>query len=1240
MEMSLVGRVAGRREAVSTKKQVHVADGRRLSFGSHGENRGARASPQRVVCASPEFSGRHVNASSECVAVDVGGPCRSHHCSIQDSEASQGSLAMAGEFTTMPVASDSDASTGTLCSSGLSNGLASVSSTAGGCYPQAAGGTDARGVAVTAPCRASVPPMAFNHAAPRHIVNGNQNVPIIEARTPEAEFREFASIGPSDTERPIGTTTPPSSWHSCATPPRAVTPKGSASQRRATSPTQLSTNVQRKTSPCSTPRTSTRPSFQPEEPTSKGDVMLCVRLRPTRDEDVCVSVENGPAIRFRPSCVTPSNPCDSFYWCDHAFRPDDGQEHVYAQAVSPIMQAVLRGYNGAVIAYGQTGSGKTHTMIGSRTGPGQGVAPRVVADIFAAVARRTQWKVSVSVMEIYNERVRDLLAPGPGVTVVDVHEIRKDDQGTTGFRCPDAILLEVQTPQEALDALTEGVRRRETARTDMNHHSSRSHLIFTLCISQRDHEVGATLTSRLHLVDLAGSERLKRSMEASPRHSVHTVGSDSPRTGSISAQTRRASGSSIGTRSPRDQRREACEINKSLSQLALVIQRLTTAGALSYVPYRDSMLTRLLAESFGGSSKTCLIISCSPLPENREETRCSLEFGKRAKLVKNQAQINLTVETEPSPVVRAWLAKEIASFQSERSRAQSQREVLIEENTALKLRLSHTEELLQKTETQALVQQELRSSETREVEEETAAMRGKLCEAVASSMEKQAECMSEIAQLKEANRVLRGQLHEETSQLVRLADIRSAEIESAAEESVKLHRHWESEFAEQSRLLEASASRAAGLLDEQAALYRANERADYENMELHSENALALTRFEESTLELHRNWQDDIIQLKNEESAREAKHAIDKSLVHKRLHEAAVDAACLQDEKAHLAQRMQDDRVATNHRRQSEIVELREEKARILTRVEEETACLRRRWQSDLVEMQEARAVDFAQQESEKSSLRQRWLDALEEARRLRGEQAAGEARLEEEKGALLSRTEAEKASIYLRCHEELSRLSEEKVIVVSRLEEELACLRRRLDSDVSQVKEEYAGVVAGLESSKAALHHRVREATCEASVLQQEMASLTSRMESSLATERHQSRSEVAGQMRLTQQEDSRELSWLQPRLAQAEQRLRPTEAGLAGLQGDIQAVKRDCRTGKTPWEYCSKQHEQSLAEAEQCEPLHPASIQRIQPVQHPGPERRVGQEDEHELIEEDTDVEEQLDECEIRYWHGEEDA
>lgn len=449
---------------------------------------------------------------------------------------------------------------------------------------------------------------------------------------------------------------------------------------------------------------------------TKGDVTLCVRLRPAPlHTDVCAVVESKDSasadskdtVRLRSAAATAAGTplpaalvgrhdvCEVLYRCDYAFGPQASQEQVYNKAVCPIAEAVIRGYNGAVIAYGQTGAGKTHTMVGTRTRDGQGVAPRAVADIFAALAGRASWMVAVSALEIYNERARDLLAPGGGTTAVEIHEVcgpeEPPSQGQV-FRCPDATMRPARTPAEALAALSEGVKRRETASTDMNHHSSRSHLVFTISVWQsapedcatRSSPEGTTLHSRLHLVDLAGSERLKRAQNGagataeppqhgsatpaapvSGRQSLRGSGASTPAAPLSARQGQRLSlgggattsrPTSVGPASrPRDQRREAVEINKSLSHLALVIQRLTAAGPPQYVPYRDTMLTRLLAESFGGSSKTCLIINCSPLAEDREETRSSLDFGRRAKLVRNKPRINVESKSQPPAVVKAFM---------------------------------------------------------------------------------------------------------------------------------------------------------------------------------------------------------------------------------------------------------------------------------------------------------------------------------------------------------------------------------------------------------------------------------------------------------------------------------------------------------------------------------------------------------------------------------------------------------
>mmetsp|Transcript_82266 Transcript_82266/g.145781 ORF Transcript_82266/g.145781 Transcript_82266/m.145781 type:complete len:615 (+) Transcript_82266:81-1925(+) len=477
-----------------------------------------------------------------------------------------------------------------------------------------------------------------------------------------------------------------------------------------------------------------------------GNVSLCARLRPAGLEYTCLEVKNASTLSL--------DSCDHevLYSCDHAFGPEASQEQVYKQAVSPICEGVLHGYNGAVIAYGQTGSGKTHTMIGS---PGsRGVAPQAVSEIFKALSKRQCWTVEVTVLEIYNERVRDLLAPS--VTVVDVHEACKGAKGIS-FHCPDATSRKCVAPEEALMALSEGMRRRETARTDMNHHSSRSHLVYTLTVVQGDPEVGATIRGRLHIVDLAGSERLKRSM-ASEYNGTSTL-----RQPPLTARSPRDS--------PRDQRREAGEINKSLSQLALVIQRLTgpKAGGLDLVPYRDSMLTRLLAESFGGSSKTCLIITCSPLVRDREETRCSLEFGKRAKLVENKAEINLEMKHQVTPVMQALIQKELADLHHEKEEMLREREMFIKEREMfmqeredLRSQLAQSQHLLVEAAADASKRHEYHMSDVRRLEEENEAMRLRLEDSVRQAL---SAVFSESRQFDDMRRQRAAALEAERDQL-------------------------------------------------------------------------------------------------------------------------------------------------------------------------------------------------------------------------------------------------------------------------------------------------------------------------------------------------------------------------------------------------------------------------------------------------------------------------------------------
>eukprot|EP00928_Gymnodinium_smaydae_P011409 TRINITY_DN14213_c0_g1_i1.p1 TRINITY_DN14213_c0_g1~~TRINITY_DN14213_c0_g1_i1.p1 ORF type:complete len:1130 (+),score=282.00 TRINITY_DN14213_c0_g1_i1:270-3392(+) len=421
-------------------------------------------------------------------------------------------------------------------------------------------------------------------------------------------------------------------------------------------------------SSCATPARGDRATQAP------GDIQLAIRVRAGSGPQLCATADEESAIvRLNPSLVCRTQMYETSFGCDEAFGPESSQATVFERAAAPICDAVLQGYNGAVIAYGQTGSGKTYTMVGggapSATGSEEGMAPRAIRRVFAHLAAGNGgWRVQVSALEVYNERVRDLLA-GAGnhaATNLDVHEVmgeRSENGGAASFRCPGATHRDVTRPEEAMAALLQGMERRETGRTDMNHKSSRSHLVFSLTITQLVSDTpGGKLRSRLHLVDLAGSERLKRTMshEFAGRYPVCQASRDPSSKAQLTGQ----------------QKRETAEINKSLLQLALVIQRLSASaqsGTRQYIPYRDAVLTRLLAESFGGNSRTCLIITCSPSVENREETRSSLEFGRRAKLVKNVPRVNLEVEAVPAEAEQ--------SFELERSALLAERSEMEERHS-------------------------------------------------------------------------------------------------------------------------------------------------------------------------------------------------------------------------------------------------------------------------------------------------------------------------------------------------------------------------------------------------------------------------------------------------------------------------------------------------------------------------------------------------------------------------------
>jgi kinesin family protein 5 len=301
------------------------------------------------------------------------------------------------------------------------------------------------------------------------------------------------------------------------------------------------------------------------------------------------------------------------------------QSDIFNFSIKSTVDDILNGYNGTVFAYGQTGAGKSYTMMGSSIDDddGKGVIPRIVEQIFENILSspaNIEYTVRVSYMEIYMERIRDLLQPQNDN--LPVHEERN-----RGVYVKGLLEIYVSSVQEVFEVMRRGGNARAVAATNMNQESSRSHSIFVITITQKNVETGSAKSGQLFLVDLAGSEKVGK-------------------TG--------ASGQTL---------EEAKKINKSLSALGMVINALTD-GKSSHVPYRDSKLTRILQESLGGNSRTTLIINCSPSSYNDAETLSTLRFGMRAKSIKNKAKVNAELSPAELKMMLAKAKTQITSFEN------------------------------------------------------------------------------------------------------------------------------------------------------------------------------------------------------------------------------------------------------------------------------------------------------------------------------------------------------------------------------------------------------------------------------------------------------------------------------------------------------------------------------------------------------------------------------------------------
>ncbi|KAH7408199.1 kinesin family protein-like protein [Phaeosphaeria sp. MPI-PUGE-AT-0046c] len=353
----------------------------------------------------------------------------------------------------------------------------------------------------------------------------------------------------------------------------------------------------------------------------KGDQTI---LSPPRNADI-----KGKAAKAA-SEGTKTFAFDKSYWSFD--RKDDnyaGQDNLHTDLGKPLLDNAFQGYNNCIFAYGQTGSGKSYSMMGY--GQEYGIIPKICQDMFERIGamqadKNLSCTVEVSYLEIYNERVRDLLNPS------NKGNLRVREHPSTGPYVEDLAKLVVQSFSEVENLMDEGNKARTVAATNMNETSSRSHAVFTLILTQKRHDVQAKMSgervAKISLVDLAGSERATS-------------------TGATGARLK-----------------EGAEINRSLSTLGRVIAALADMSSgkkKTQVPYRDSVLTWLLKDSLGGNSMTAMIAAISPADINFEETLSTLRYADSAKRIKNHAVVN----EDPNARMIRELQEELAKLRGQ-----------------------------------------------------------------------------------------------------------------------------------------------------------------------------------------------------------------------------------------------------------------------------------------------------------------------------------------------------------------------------------------------------------------------------------------------------------------------------------------------------------------------------------------------------------------------------------------------
>ncbi|ETW07976.1 hypothetical protein H310_02363 [Aphanomyces invadans] len=332
----------------------------------------------------------------------------------------------------------------------------------------------------------------------------------------------------------------------------------------------------------------------------RGNIRVFCRLRPLGTTMKATNGALASAIRVesetRVVVAQESAPSVATFDVDRVFDQHHTQHDVFLE-VEPLITSALDGYNVCVLAYGQTGSGKTHTMLGNlNSDVNKGLCPRVFRQVFdQGQDNQSEVEMHLSVLQVYNEKVLDLVQPSP--VPLDIRVDKK-----LGVTVPNRTWVAVSKVEECMLVMEKALRHRAVAANDLNDASSRSHCITSLKVRRTKpsstharHGDVVVVESKINLVDLAGSERLGSSNSEGERRS------------------------------------EAQHINKSLLALRHVLLQLKNKQ--DYVSYRDSKLTLLLQDAIGGHAKTLLFVCVNPAASCAHETKCSLAFGERANAV-------------------------------------------------------------------------------------------------------------------------------------------------------------------------------------------------------------------------------------------------------------------------------------------------------------------------------------------------------------------------------------------------------------------------------------------------------------------------------------------------------------------------------------------------------------------------------------------------------------------------------